>query len=76
MVGRAILATLDLRYQDIFIKNEHFVNVSVVLVGDMYQLPLVIDSLLYIKDGNLMQQNERIANAGFNRCVVLSQIFR
>ena len=51
-------------------------NVSVVSVGDMFQLPLIIDSLLYIKDGNLMQLNERIASAGFNRYVVLSQIFR
>ena len=76
MVDKAMLATIDLHCRDIFTKTEPFENVYVVLVGNMHQLPLVFDSLLYVKSENLIQQNERIAYARFDRYVVLSQIFR
>ncbi|KAI3909394.1 hypothetical protein MKW98_007918 [Papaver atlanticum] len=51
MIGRQMLANIDLRLRDIFSTNEPFGNVSIVLVGDMRQLPLVFDTLLYAEGG-------------------------
>ncbi|KAF5176526.1 Atp-dependent dna helicase rrm3, partial [Thalictrum thalictroides] len=76
MLGRAMLANIDLRCRDIFAKNEAFGGVSVVLVGDLRQLPPVFDSPLYGKKGTNMQQYGGIAYTGFDKCVYLSQIFR
>ena len=55
MVGRAILATVDLHCRDIFAKKDPFGNVSVPLVGDKRQLPPVFDSPLYVEGEHLMQ---------------------
>ncbi|KAF6142609.1 hypothetical protein GIB67_015095 [Kingdonia uniflora] len=76
MLGRSMLATVDLRCRYIFTIDEPFGNVSVILVGDMRQLPPVFDSPLYVKNDNNMQQCGAIAYVGFEKCVRLSHIFR
>ncbi|KAF6170032.1 hypothetical protein GIB67_042837 [Kingdonia uniflora] len=55
MLGRSMIANVDLRCRDIFAVNELFGGVSVVLMGDIRQLPPIFDSPLYSKNGNYMQ---------------------
>ncbi|KAI3872509.1 hypothetical protein MKX03_004572 [Papaver bracteatum] len=50
-----MLSNIDLRLRDIFATNEPFGNVSVVLVGDIGQLPPVFDTPLYTKGGRYLQ---------------------
>ncbi|KAL2481045.1 ATP-dependent DNA helicase [Abeliophyllum distichum] len=52
MLGRAMIANVDLRCRYIFANNEAFGGVSVVLVGDIRQLPPVFDSPLYLVSKN------------------------
>ncbi|KAI3856212.1 hypothetical protein MKX03_027794 [Papaver bracteatum] len=44
-----MFANIDLRCRDIFANNEPFGNVSVMLVGDIRQLPPVFDTPLYVQ---------------------------
>ncbi|KAF6168894.1 hypothetical protein GIB67_038391 [Kingdonia uniflora] len=76
MLGRSMIATVDLRCRDIFGVDQPFGGVYVVLVGDMRQLPPVFNSPLYSKNWNHMQQCGGITYAGFEHCVKLSRIFR
>ncbi|KAL2462147.1 ATP-dependent DNA helicase [Abeliophyllum distichum] len=76
MLGRAMLANVDLRCRDIFATNESFGGVSIILVGDMRQLPPVFDSPLYSNKGSYMQQCGTLAYSVFEKCIRLSYIFR
>ncbi|KAL2499053.1 ATP-dependent DNA helicase [Abeliophyllum distichum] len=76
MLGRSMLANVDLRCRDIFATNESFGGVSVILVGDMRQLPPVFDSPLYSNKGSYMQQCGTLAYSVFDKCIRLSYIFR
>ncbi|KAL5717816.1 DNA helicase [Ranunculus cassubicifolius] len=49
---------------------------SIILVGDMRQLPPVCDSSLYLDHGSHMLQEGGKAYASFNKCIRLSHIFR
>lgn len=69
MVGRKMLANVDLCCQDIFINNEPFGNVSIMLVGDIRQLPLVFDTPLYTKGGNGMQVIGLVSYSYFDHCI-------
>ncbi|MCL7036654.1 hypothetical protein MKW94_011518 [Papaver nudicaule] len=51
MIGKRMLGNIDLRCRDIFATDEPFGNVSIVLVGDIRQLPPVFDSPLYAQGG-------------------------
>lgn len=55
MIGRKMLANIDLRLRDIFSSSEPFGNVLVVLVGDIRQLPPVFDTPLYAQGGRDLQ---------------------
>ncbi|KAL2474964.1 ATP-dependent DNA helicase [Abeliophyllum distichum] len=76
MLGGAMIANVDLRCRDIFANNEAFGGISVVLVGDIHQLPPVFDSPLYSGNGSYMQQCGSLAYSVFNKCIRLSHIFR
>ncbi|KAL2480001.1 ATP-dependent DNA helicase [Abeliophyllum distichum] len=52
MLGKAMLANIDLRCRNIFATNESFGGVSIILVGDVRQLPHVFDSPLYSNEGS------------------------
>ncbi|KAI3903891.1 hypothetical protein MKW92_023196 [Papaver armeniacum] len=55
MIGRKMLANIDLRLRDIFASSEPFGNISIVLVGDIRQLPPVFDTPLYAQGGRDLQ---------------------
>ncbi|XP_026383518.1 ATP-dependent DNA helicase PIF1-like [Papaver somniferum] len=77
MIGRKMFANIDLRCRDIFANNEPFGNVSVVLVGDMRQLPPVFDTPLYVQGGrSKLQLYGSIPYSLFDRCVRLEEVFR
>ncbi|KAL2491750.1 ATP-dependent DNA helicase [Abeliophyllum distichum] len=75
MLVRAMLANIDLRCRDIFATNESFGRVFIILVGDMRQLPLIFDSLLYSNKGSYIQQSGTLAYSVFDKCTRLSYIF-
>lgn len=47
MVGSTLLCRVDSRLWQIMGKNESFGGLSVIVVGDLYQLPPVVDSPVY-----------------------------
>lgn len=61
MLGRTMMANIDLRCRDIYSINDLFGSISIVLIGDMRQLPPVCYSSLYLKGGNLLQQRGGLA---------------
>ncbi|KAI3875651.1 hypothetical protein MKX03_035021 [Papaver bracteatum] len=65
MIGRKMLAT-----------SEPFGNVSVVLVGDIRQLPPVFDTPLYTKGGRDLQLTGSFSYSVFDQCVRLDTVFR
>ncbi|KAL5698787.1 DNA helicase [Ranunculus cassubicifolius] len=76
MIGRKLLAHMDFRCRNIFFKDVWFGNLSVVLVGDIRQLPPVCDSTLYTEGGFYMQTRGRLSYLSFDKCIRLSQVFR
>ncbi|KAI3953512.1 hypothetical protein MKW92_006078 [Papaver armeniacum] len=72
-----MFANIDLRCRDIFANNEPFGNVSVVLVGDMRQLPPVFDTSLYVQGmKSTLQLYGFISYSFFDRCVRLEEVFQ
>ncbi|KAI3851247.1 hypothetical protein MKX03_002235 [Papaver bracteatum] len=76
MIGRKMLAYIDLRLRDIFGTKESFGNISIVLVGDMRQLPPVFDTPLYAEGGRELQLTGNLSYSEFKQCVRLEQVFR
>ncbi|XP_026415985.1 uncharacterized protein LOC113311360 [Papaver somniferum] len=76
MIDIKMLANIDLRVRDIFSTNEHFGNISVVLVGDMRQLPFVFYTPLYAEGGGELQLIGTLSYFVFKQCVPLEQVFR
>ncbi|RZC87713.1 hypothetical protein C5167_028166 [Papaver somniferum] len=76
MIGRKMLANIDLRLRDIFSTSEPFGNISIVLVGDMRQLPPVFDTPLYAEGGGELQLTGTLSYSVFKQCVRLEQVFR
>ncbi|KAI3895169.1 hypothetical protein MKX03_025561 [Papaver bracteatum] len=65
-----MFANIDLRCRDIFANNEPFGNISVVLLGDMRQLPPVFDTPLYVQGGkSILQLYGSISYCLFDRCL-------
>ncbi|KAI3838233.1 hypothetical protein MKX03_025941 [Papaver bracteatum] len=72
-----MFANIDLRCRDIFANNEPFGNASIVLVGDMRQLPPVFDTPLYVQGGkSTLQLYGSISYSLFDSCVRLEEVFR
>ncbi|KAI3840670.1 hypothetical protein MKX03_004682 [Papaver bracteatum] len=71
-----MLAYIDLRLRDIFGTKESFGNISIVLVGDMRQLPPVFDTPLYAEGGRVLQLTGNLSYSEFEQCVRLQQVFR
>ncbi|KAI3924838.1 hypothetical protein MKW98_031089 [Papaver atlanticum] len=76
MIGRKMLAYIDLRLRDIFGTKESFGNISIVLIGDMRQLPPVFDTPLYAEGGRELQLTGNLSFSEFKQCVRLEQVFR
>ncbi|KAI3973355.1 hypothetical protein MKW92_002223, partial [Papaver armeniacum] len=76
MIGRKMLESIDLRCRDIFAINEPFGNVSIVLVGDIRQLPPVFDTPLYAQGGRNLQLTGSLSYSVFEHCVRLEHVFR
>ncbi|KAI3899200.1 hypothetical protein MKW92_016430, partial [Papaver armeniacum] len=66
-----MLANIDLRLRDIFSSSGPFGNVSIVLVGDIRQLPPVFDTPLYDKGGRDLQLTGSLSYSVFEQCVRL-----
>ncbi|KAI3934809.1 hypothetical protein MKW98_026217 [Papaver atlanticum] len=76
MIGRKILAYIDLRLRDIFGTKESFGNISIVLVGDMRQIPPIFDTPLYAEGGRELQLTGNHSYSKFKQFVRLEQVFR
>ncbi|KAI3945508.1 hypothetical protein MKW98_018325 [Papaver atlanticum] len=76
MIGTKMLAYIDLRLRDIFGTKESFGNISIVLVGDMRQLPPVFDTPLYAEGGRELQLTGNLSYSEFKQCFRLEQVFR
>ncbi|KAI3888445.1 hypothetical protein MKW92_011790 [Papaver armeniacum] len=71
-----MLANIDLRLRDIFASSEPFGNISIVLVGDIRQLPPVFDTPLYAQGGRDLQLIGSLSYSVFDQCVRLDMVFR
>ncbi|KAI3947062.1 hypothetical protein MKW92_023784 [Papaver armeniacum] len=73
-----MLGNIDLRCRDIFATDDPFGNVSIVLVGDIRQLPPVFDSPLYAQGGRDrdLELTGYAAYSVFEHCVHLKEVFR
>ncbi|XP_026451238.1 ATP-dependent DNA helicase PIF1-like [Papaver somniferum] len=77
MIGRTMFAKINLRCKDVFANSEPFGNVSIVLIGDIRQLPPVFDTPLYVQGGkNQLQLLGSVSYSLFDHCVRLETIFR
>ena len=47
MVGSTMFSRIDTRLRQIMGRNRSFGGVSVLMVGDLYQLPPVVDTSIY-----------------------------
>ncbi|KAI3968207.1 hypothetical protein MKX01_018510 [Papaver californicum] len=71
-----MFAKINLRCRDVFANSEPFGNVSVVLVGDIRQLPPVFDTPLYVQDkNNPVQLLGSVSYSLFDHCVRLEEVF-
>ncbi|KAI3900278.1 hypothetical protein MKW92_028692 [Papaver armeniacum] len=65
MIGRKMLAYIDLQLSDIFGTKESFGNISIVLIGDMRQLPPSFDTPLYAEGGRELQLTVNLSYSEF-----------
>ena len=77
MLGKPMLAKIDLRLRQAKACNRLFGGISVVLVGDPAQLPPVMDSTLYSESCKAKYSNEgAMAYSQFRKVITLDQLQR